>query len=290
MRTPRCRMTALLALATTAAMLTSLAPSAAQAGRRRARVDRTIAPGVVFSRITDPGPNEISLLTIDPRKAQATTDVALASSSYPGWARTSQMATADNAIAAVNGDFGISPGRPLHSMLMDGQLVQSGIRVGNAFAVPVDGTAPFADHPVVNVAAYVPSSRASFGVAEWNSGSPSGNDIARLTPVGGSTEKPPRGDCSVRLQPAGAPAWTSSKQGIQRLYTVQATSSGSGSMSVNGGVVLSARSGSAGATSLKALNSGAQVRLTVSYPLPGILDSTGGNPQLPSHGHHVAPP
>ena len=35
-----------------------------------------------------------------------------------------------------------------------------------------------------------------------------------------------------------------SKQGIQRLYTVQATSSCSGSMSVNGGVVLSARSGS----------------------------------------------
>src|SRR5947209_3526184 len=146
---------ALFAIMTAVALFSALAPGAARAGHRRSRVDRTIATGVVYSKISEAGPNEVRLITIDPSKARATTDVALARNSFPGWARTSQMAQAHNAIAAVNGDFGISPGRPLHSFLMDGQLVQSGIRVGNAFASAADGSAAYADHPVVKASAYV---------------------------------------------------------------------------------------------------------------------------------------
>ena len=289
MNTVRARRPALLAFALAVTLLATAAPQPAEAGHRRSRSDRSIANGVVFSRITESGPNQIRLITINPKQAHATTDVALASNSFPGWARTSQMARAHNAIAAVNGDFGISPGRPLHAFLMDGKLVQSGIRTGAAFASANDVSNSYADHPVVNVSAYVMSSRASFGIEKWNSGDPKGNEIAAYTPSGGSVERPPRGACSVRLQPAGSPTWTSSREGIQRVYSVQATASCGGSMKVQGGVVLSSRSGSTAATTLKGLKSGAQIRVTTSYTWPDILDSIGGNPQLVQNGRNVAP-
>jgi hypothetical protein len=249
---------------------------------------QTIVPGVTLSRIHDSyGPEEIRSLKVDPA-APVTMDVALARSTFPGWARTSQMAAAHGAIAAVNGDFGIENGRPLHPFAMDGSLVQTGTNAGSAFAISANELHEYLGAPKENVKVTTPTT--SFPLTHWNSGVPAWGEISGYSTVGGSVERPPGNACSARLMPVGGPGWSTKLQsGIVQSFKVNQVLCASSAMPLSGGVVISSRDGGSAAPRISNLVLGSTLKLSWSFGWPGVMDAVGGQPQLLSNGQVVAP-
>ena len=252
------------------------------------RASQTIAPGVVLKRVTEPGPNRVKVLIIDPSQA-ASIDTTMARSTFGGWARTSDMATAHGALAAVNGDFGISPGRPGHLFAEDGDLKQTTVlgNDGKNFAVSADESNLYLDSPNVSVTVLQVASRKTWTVDRWNQGGISGGQVSGYSAVGGSVEPTPRSSCSARLNPVTGPAWGAGQIGVARDYTVDAVACGATSMSLNGGVVLSSSQSGIGAALVKGLTRGETVRMTWSLGWAGVLDSIGGSPILLQNGKVV---
>src|SRR5437867_5379595 len=124
-----------VALATVVPLVASLLLSAAGSAQASSTVTTvTVAKGLTLTSISDPsGPYEIRVLTVDPSTA-LTVDVAMPSSTFPGVATPSAMGKAHGALAAINGDFTTSPGRPVHPFVMDGYVKQTGFQFGTSFA------------------------------------------------------------------------------------------------------------------------------------------------------------
>ncbi|MDP9296052.1 MAG: phosphodiester glycosidase family protein, partial [Actinomycetota bacterium] len=281
--------TTLLASALVAVTIAAgLAAPAAHGTTRYTTTVQAIVPGVSLRRIHDSyGPQEIRSLKVDPA-SPVTMDVALARSTFPGWARTSQMASAHGAVAAVNGDFGIENGRPLHPFAMDGSLVQTGTDAGEAFAISSNELNRYIGTPQEKVTLTTPST--SFPLTHWNSGVPAWSEISGYSAVGGSVERPPGNACSARLMPVGAPGWSTKLQsGIAQSFTVNQVLCASSPMPLNGGVVISSRNGGSAAPRIRNLVPGSTVKLSWSFGWPGVMDAVGGQPQLLSNGRVVAP-
>jgi Phosphodiester glycosidase len=263
--------------------------STVQAGVRRST--RRVAPGVRLVRIVNSrGPMHTFELRINPRKA-VTLDVAMPRSTLGAYARVSSIASANGAIAAVNGDFGHSPGRPIHAFAQDGSIIQTGIRAaGDGFAESKDETHGYIGHPAINIKAHDRASNKDLTIDEWNSGPPGAGQIAAYSPEGGSVESPPRDACSARLMPSGKLSWGTGNQRVAREYAVDRVAcSSSTAMSLQGGLVLSANQGGVAAQQITALNAGEAVTLTWTFGWTDVLDSLGGQPQIVANGNIVAP-
>jgi len=103
------------------------------------------------------------------------------------------------------------------------------------------------------------------------------------------TSVPNPANCNVRLggPSALATTWANSRNGIVDTFTVKdGVRCGLASYAAPSGrdVVLSARPGSAGATSLAAYVPGDTVRIKWALGMPGVLDSVGGRPELVDAG------
>ena len=246
----------------------------------------TLAPGVTYRTYMASKSTRVRLITVDLAQG-ATIDVALARQELPGWARTSAIAVAHNALAAVNGDFGLPPGRPGHALAQDGELIQTSVlgKKGKNFAVSIDGSGAHIGIPTQRITVTQPATGEVFTVDRWNGGAPGAGEIAGFTPAGGSVERPPAG-CAVHLTPAGDPTWAASERGIGRDYSVDASACGN-AMGVGDGVVLVASLGGTEAQRLQALQAGDTVRLVWSFGWPMVLDSIGGNPLLVKNGQPV---
>lgn len=242
-----------------------------------------LAPGVVYTTAKIAGPNKIKMLTIDPKVAHV--DVALAGPQLPSWATTSSMATASNAVAAVNGDFGLSPGRPAHLFAEDGEMIQTSVlnTDGKNFAVDADGTAAWANNPQVRISATHVADGKVLNIDNWNHGAPRAAEVSAFSAKGGSIEKPGSG-CAVRLQPSLAPRWGTTRATVDRDYTVQTVQCGS-ALAVNGGVVLVAPSGTPNGNDIKAMKNGDVVTLSWGLGWHGIIDAIGGSPVLLHQGN-----
>lgn len=243
---------------------------------------RALAPGVVYTSLKIAGPNKIKIVTIDPEVA--TIDVALAGPQLPSWATTSSMATAHNATAAINGDFGMYPGRPAHLFAEDGELVQTTVlgADGKNFAVAEDGSAAWADNPQVRITATRALDGKVLNIDNWNEGSPKASEVSAFSVKGGTLEKPGNG-CNVRLQAAAPAKWGTGQSTVDRDFTVQAVQCGS-SLSVSGGVVLVAPSGTINGNAIKDLKNGETVTLSWGLGWHGIVDAIGGSPVLLHNG------
>lgn len=104
----------------------------AATGQVREGRGEVLSPGVTHRRVDDPaGPFSSRVVTVDP-SGPATLDVALAQDRLPGFETTSSMASRHHAVAAVNGDFGLPSGRPVHLFAEDGRLLQAPALVENA--------------------------------------------------------------------------------------------------------------------------------------------------------------
>jgi Phosphodiester glycosidase len=275
-----------VALAGASLLLAALSPGVdvASAGGRYHKTSRTIRRGLVLMSVVDSnGPNRIKVLKIDP-SSDMTIDVALANNVLPGRETTSSMARRHGAIAAVNGNFGTSWGRPLGLLAEDGVLHTSPIASGGAFAVSQDERQAFVGYPDLTMEARNLTGGKKWSVASWNDPSPRSSAISGYTRAGGESVRPPQDSCSVRLVPKTKLAWNPLRVGVSRTYRVDKKMCSSERLAVNGGVVLAARRGSRAASSLGTARAGQLVRVGWSLGWAGVTEAIGGSPVLMRDG------
>ncbi len=245
-----------------------------------------VAPGVSYRRIVqDKQSRVVHVLTVDVSKP-AEVDVVLAGDPMPGYDLPSRMVRDAGAVAGVNGDFGVPPGRPGHLMAIDGELVQTSVLgdVGRGFAVRSDETGAYIGRPRPRIVFRGPPAVGAIHVARWNEGAPRAGEVAGYSRFGGTVSEPPTDACSVRLIDAGDPVWAPDQRGIVRSHTVDAVRCGSAAMELQGGTVLAARPGSGGADQINLLSVGDAATLEWGVGWPGVLDVIGGSAVLLQDG------
>jgi Phosphodiester glycosidase len=250
---------------------------------------QTLAPGLTLTRITDPaGPWILRVLTIDP-SMPVTLDIATAGGAMGTYAKPSAIGTAHGALAAINGDFTVDPGRPLHPFAEDGSLKELGLQNGASFAISQDETQSFIDTQKVTVKARNMTTKRFFPIVEWNTGDPAGGEVVAFTPYGGSAEQPPSDACSARLKPAGKMKFGKGGVGLVRDYKVARRVCAPAAMAMRpGSVVVSSNTSGNGATAIREMKKRQIVRLTWSFGWPGVMDSIGGMPQLVRASQNIA--
>jgi len=284
-------------LALCGALLLALTGSASAfgtepAGASVSKVVHQLAPGLTLTEIRlSTGPERIRVLTVDPTKVVMVSSV-LAAPTFGTFATVGSMATSNGAIAAVNGDYGTWPERPVHSFTHDGTVFETG-SLDSAFAVSVDEKHSYVARANVHVVGQLAGSTSTFKVNTWNTGKPKTGQVAGYTPVGGSVAQPPSSGCFARMVPSGGLSWEAGREGISRTYTVDAMKCQSSRMALNGDVMLASTRSGTGATTVQSLVQGASVSLTWSIGAPGtfsdVSSSIGGGPMLVVGGKVVAP-
>ncbi|MDQ4025519.1 MAG: hypothetical protein M3217_08525, partial [Actinomycetota bacterium] len=155
-------------------------------------------------------PNRIRVLRVD-KSRELTLDTVLANDVIPGHETTSSMASRKGAIAAINGDYTLTPsdpgaGRPVNLFATDGRLDASPLIWGRNFAMSYDEQSAYFGHPKVTISALQHDSGELWKIRDWNVQQTSGPGYAAYTPEGGSLFRPPENACSLRLTSPGAVA------------------------------------------------------------------------------------
>ncbi|MEX2275768.1 MAG: phosphodiester glycosidase family protein [Actinomycetota bacterium] len=278
----------LLALLAAFAALVAIVPwagtAAAAASVTKELGPVTISPGVEFSRykvVQSSGAYaKVHVLEIDPATS-ATVDVGYATPHLPGESDMSSFAPAQDAVAAINGDFG--HGRPDHAYLQDATLWQSALRKGGLFGVRQDEARAFAGAPRVSVS--INDGNQITRINNWNAGPPGKDELAGFSPEAGNTEDPPGKACSARLSSPGPLEWSAGQKGLQRNYVVQTRRCKVDPLPEKGKIVISSRRGDGSLdTVIKGLAIGQLVRLKFSFGMPGVVDAMGGTPVLMKDG------
>lgn len=245
---------------------------------------REIAPGVTYRRVRERGPVVMHIVRVDPGEA-STVDVAAAGRRMGSFARPSVIARAHGALVAINGDFGLLRGMPLHAFQVDGASMGRGIQAGIGFAMSQDESSSFIDPGRLEIEGRHPESGATFPVHGWNSVPPEPHGLAGFTPYGGVIRRPPMRGCAVRLVRADRLAWAPLGVGITRTFEVERYRCGERRMRVDPAtVVLASRSWGRGSDVLQAMTPGDRVRLTWSFGWPYVADVIGGVPRLVDDG------
>lgn len=258
----------------------------AQARRRYVKRSTRLQPGLRYTRILDRvGPKRIKVLKVNP--SVLTMDVELARDRLPGRETTSSMAERRNAVAAVNGTFGLPWGRPVGLFAEDSTLQASPLVWGNAFAMSSDRTSTFIGHPGLSVSVDGGEEGPVFGVARWNTSEPHGRRVSGYTPAGGRFARPPSGACQARLAWTGVSTWSPDNAGVERTYAVDKVRCGDRALRRKGETVVSAPPGTRGAKRILSLSWGQVVDLTWSIGWPGVLDAIAGNPVLVADGRNI---
>src|SRR5438128_2268536 len=220
--TVRTRLAGLLALGLVAASL--LGPVQARSDpspSMRVRGPYKLADGITLRTVAYATPEQVRILAIRPQGTAATVEQDVSGPEFGDYRSVSSMGASNDAIAAVNGDFGSFSGYPSHWNLVDGVLRTSGIQGNQAFAIDRAGDKAWAGTPTTKITASAPGG--SFRVDRLNAGAAGPTEIAAFTPAGGSKQKPATDMCAARLVPASGYRWSdSSKTGVSRDYTVKA--------------------------------------------------------------------
>jgi hypothetical protein len=270
-------------------MLASVVPSVA-ANRYKILSQSNPATGLNYKNIADSvGPNRIYVLTIDP-KTQLTMDVALAGDQLGHFEKTSSMASRHGAIAAVNGDFGISPGYPAYGFAEDGDLKISRTGWGANFAVSQDEQDIYVGPPGshFDLAFDELDTSETWVVNQWNFHAPASGQLNGYTPVGGSVSPPPRRSCYGQLQTNGGLMWSSDQTAVVQPSLVKARACQKSALSPRYGATMAAVPGTAQGDELKTLTVGESVRTSWSFGWRGTMDVIGGTPMLMQNGAVVA--
>ncbi len=230
------------------------------------------------------------VVRIDPAAA-STIDVAPGGTRLGGAARTSTIGRAHGALVAINGDFGLLQGTPLHPFKVDGALLAHGLQVGTNFGMRDDETASHIETPHVAIGGRHEPRGSTFSVAEWNSGPPGPATVAGYTVFGGDRFRPPPQGCAVRLEHDSRLTWGPLGVGTTRRYRVVAARCG-GERRMRRDprtVVLASRRWGEGSDALSTMAVGETVRLSWSLGWERVADSLGGMPRLDADGAIVAP-
>ena len=248
---------------------------------------RTLASGVVFTKIKDPkGPWRIFVLSVSPDET-ATIDTVLAGDQLSGFERTSSMAGRSGAIAAFNGDYASAVGRPIHAFAHDGFLDQSETSWGRNFSIDVAETTTFIAHPELTATLRDPFSGFVSSIERVNHGDPRFDEIGMYTSAGREIELPPKLACSARLFPVERPRVRTDTDGVESLHTVDAVKCKKGRLGRRGGVVVATPQFGDRTVEISQLVPGQQVALSWSLGWPGVFDTIGGNPVIVDDGRIV---
>jgi large repetitive protein len=261
----------------------------AAAARKPIIKKRRIAPGLTFTRITDKKlPRRTYVLRMSPSKP-VTLDVALATASLPSRRTVQEIAKANDALAAINGDFtNRDIGRPTHPFSEDGRLLQTSIQQGPLFALSEDERRHYLGKPDLHISLSEQNGTGSWRIARWNQGPPAPGEIAGYSDLGGSLETPPAFACSVRLLPTGPTRLDADGMSVVSDYTVDTSACTEASMARAGGIVISAPPATDEAKELLAMTPGTPMRLHWTIGWEGVLDVVGGMPILVQDGRVVA--
>jgi Tol biopolymer transport system component len=252
-----------------------------------AAAEKQVAPGLrlVGGRFRK---SRFWALRFDPAPA-TTLDVALATDRLPGRETVSSMAKRHGAVAAINGDFPLASGEPVHPFAEDGDLKRTSFAFSHNFAITQDEATQYMDHPVESVTVTEGDGGDSWTVDQWNDRDPTFGEVAGYSVPGGDAALPPKRACSARL---GAPGpMHMGSEGVVRTYTVEKVVCQSPRLNRAGGVVLSAPPGSPGAPMITSLAQGEEVSLTWWFHRwAGVADSLGGWPVLLHDGEKKVEP
>jgi hypothetical protein len=248
-----------------------------------------IAPGVTYERIKDgQGPWVIHVVRLDPDQA-STVDLAAGGATMGSFSRPSKIGRARRALVAINGDFGLLSGHPLHPFAVDGSLMGRGAQRGVSFALTQDETASYLGQERLEIDGKDVTTSALFELGGWNSGAPDLGELAGYTSYGGRVEPVPGHGCAARLLPDGGSRWNDRGDGVARHYTVGALRCGGEPLPAKRrSVVLASRRWGAGATTLMGMSRGDSIRLSWSFGWTHVMDSIGGMPQIVDDGSNVA--
>lgn len=261
----------------------------AQARKRYVVKTSRVKPGLTRLQILDRrGPNRINVLRVDP--ALMTIDVALGTEVLPGHETTSSTARRHNAIAATNGDYTIRPteagaGRPIHLFMEDGEVKASPLLWGRNIGFSGLDDRVYIGHPPLRMTLRQRDTNAMWRLKSLNAWHPLPDEYAVYTPAGGSVFTPPRDACSVRMYPLRKRRWMQGEIGVERDYLVDRIKCGPTRLAPEGGVVVSALSGTEKAAQIvQNLLPGEEVTLAWETGWRGVLDAVGGNPDLLENG------
>jgi Phosphodiester glycosidase len=254
--------------------------------RALVKITKRIAPGLKLTKIRQRKPPlRIFVLTVD-LSTRLTMDVALAGSSLPAKATTSDIAKRNGAIAAVNGDFTAAVGEPINTFEQDGQLVRISSSPGILFSVSKDEQTVTIGRPEPLVTATDSNGR-TWTIDRWNNGPLGVGEIGAFTPVGGTLWPPPPATCSARLLPTAPLAPTANGLGFEQSFTVEQRGCFQTALPATDAVVLSALPASDEALQILSLQAGSMVTLGWTLGLTNVWDAIGGSPVLIADGRRV---
>ena len=246
-----------------------------------------LAPGVRHRVLRDPsGPFTVHVATVD-LAAASTPDAVLSGTRLAGVEPVSDMARRTGAALAINGDYFLSSGRPVHAFAADGRLLQTPQLLGRALGIDATGTRVAMGYPDTRAAltAQNATSTVTIGIPRWNSGRADGDTAAAYTSAGGDLEIPPDGDCYAGLTYTGGPI-VHPDGGVETAVSVTGSRCGDGAPLVPGrsGLVLDGSRYNVSGDFLAALYVGQSAQLTTNLGFPGAVDVLGGNPVLLAGG------
>ncbi len=243
--------------------------------------DGTLAPGVDFFRLTLPGPNVGHVLVID-RLQGANLESALATDTLRGRETTASVARRTGAVAALNGDYFLADGHPVHAFATGGRLLYGPGYVENQFAL--DSTrldVGYVGMPSLQQRATVVETGAFAPVARLNDGLPTAGELALYTVEAAGDPAPPVPGCSARLRPVGPPTIDAAGASAQD-HEVISAACGATPVPPAGDLILSAPEGGTYAGFVATMAAGQHVTTTwqLRADWTGVADTTGGNPLL----------
>lgn len=248
--------------------------------------DGEIAPGISVSTIADPrGPWSGKVVAVAPSALWRLRTV-LGQDALPGLETTSSIARRSGAIAAINGDFALAGGRPVHAFAKAGRLVQTAQTAGRNVAVESRANLPKLGSAKVAVTLDVPDAGLLAPVTVVNSG-PSGREgVALRTTQGGSIAPVPGNSCAARVQQTRSPFLDDAGRTTQ-VYSVSEVRCGSSPMTGTGDVLTAPLDGTY-APLIEGLAVGEQVEVSYTFGWQDVLESLGGNPTLLEGGAMTA--
>jgi hypothetical protein len=250
------------------------------------KITKQIAPGLKLTKIRQRKPPlRIFVLTADISR-RLTMDVALAESSLPARATTSDIAKRNGAIAAVNGDFFSATGAPINTFQQDGEFVRVSNSPGILFSVSKDEQTVTVGRPEPSVTATDSNGR-TWTVDRWNNGPLGVGEIGAYTPFGGTLWPPPGATCSARLLPTAPFAPTADRLGFQQSFTVEQRGCFQSALPATGAVVLAALPASDEALQILSLQAGSGMTLEWTLGRTNVWDAMGGSPVLVADGQRV---
>lgn len=240
--------------------------------------DGPLADGVSLTTLRERngpgGPTAVRVVTVELSRPSSL-DTVLAGDALPGLETTTSMARRRGAVVAVNGDYFLSDGRPVHVFAEDGVLAKSANDLGRGVAVSADETRRYVGFLDLRTSITGPGGE-RLTVERVNNGPATAGQRALHTNLGRALEQPPVLRCTARFR-LDAPPALDSEGPVRTRLTTSDPACGDPSPPNAGEAVLTAAPSEPLPTWSFGSAAGWDWHLE---GWPGVLDVMGGNPAV----------